>query len=88
MNSPCAHSATQPPSALPLLVHAWTRTVAHAMQAAARLMDTWLKARQRTGDDRDILDAMSDRERRDIGLPPSGRRPEVERWVGGWRGTP
>ena len=53
------------------------------LHLSARLLDGWLAARAKSLDDARALEAMSDRELRDIGLDP--RRINNAQWVEDWR---
>lgn len=55
------------------------------VRALANVLDAWLTTYRKTADDtREIAD-MSDRELRDIGLPPRGRAPSQASWVADYR---
>jgi uncharacterized protein YjiS (DUF1127 family) len=51
------------------------------LQWAARRMDAWLAARAKARDDAQCLQAMSERELRDIGIDPARVRAP---WTGDW----
>jgi len=53
------------------------------LHLSARLLDGWLAARAKSLDDARALEAMSDRELRDIGLDP--RRINNAQWVEDWK---
>lgn len=52
------------------------------LQHSARRMDAWLAARAKSREDSQSLDAMSDRELRDIGIDPARVHPAP--WVTDW----
>ena len=52
------------------------------LQHYARRMDAWLAARAKSREDSQALDAMNDRELRDIGIDPGRIHPAP--WVRDW----
>jgi len=71
-----AHATRRAPSALLWRAGTW-------LHLWARALDRWLAARDKARDDAYALEAMSDRELRDIGLDPG--RINNAQWPRDWR---
>jgi uncharacterized protein YjiS (DUF1127 family) len=70
-----AYAMRHVPAALVFRAGTW-------LQRSARRMDAWLAARGKAREDSGSLDAMSDRELRDIGIDPARTHPAP--WTRDW----
>ena len=70
-----AHALHHAPAAFVFRAGGW-------LQRAARRLDTWLGARAKAREDAQALDAMTDRELRDIGIDPARVHPV--QWARDW----